>query len=105
VYYKIPKRTGEIPYVIGGSSQLLVESLRPLGLEKGKLLENWGKGLDKQASRTLLYNYLPVHPGDSEEGLNRRGARNLMRIHMGEVLEETQAIWTRTEQLKTQASL
>ena len=26
-HYKIPKKTGEIPYVIGGSSQLLVESL------------------------------------------------------------------------------
>ena len=34
--------------------------------------------LDKQARRTLLYNYLPVHPGDSEEGLNRRGARDLV---------------------------
>ena len=25
----------------------------------GKILENWGRGLDKQARRTLLYNYLP----------------------------------------------
>jgi hypothetical protein len=31
-HYKIPKRTSEIPYVIGGSSQLLVESHRPSGL-------------------------------------------------------------------------
>ena len=31
-HYKIPKRTGEIPRVIGGSSQLLVESHRPSGL-------------------------------------------------------------------------
>jgi hypothetical protein len=45
-HYKIPERTGEIPCVIGGDSQLLVESPRPLGL-------------DKQACRTLLYNYLP----------------------------------------------
>jgi hypothetical protein len=36
-----------------------MESPRPLGLDKGKLLENWGRGLDKQAYRTLLYNYLP----------------------------------------------
>ena len=39
-HYKIPKRTGEIPRVIGGGSQLLVESPRPLGLVLGKLLEN-----------------------------------------------------------------
>ena len=44
--------------MLGGGSQLLVESPRPLGLEMGKLLENWGRGLDKQAYRTLLYNYL-----------------------------------------------
>ena len=60
-HYKISKRTGEIPRVIGGSSQLLVESPRPLGLDKGKLLKNWGRGLDEQASRTLLYNYLPKY--------------------------------------------
>ena len=33
-YYKISKRTGEISRVMGGSSQLLVESPRPLGLDK-----------------------------------------------------------------------
>ena len=44
--------------MLSGSSQLLMESPRPLGLEMGKLLENWGRGLDKQACRTLLYNYL-----------------------------------------------
>ena len=45
--------------MLGGGSQLLVESPRPLGLEMGKLLKNWGRGLNKQACRTLLYNYLP----------------------------------------------
>ena len=39
-HYKIPKRTSEIPCVIGGGSQLLVESPRPLGLVLRKLLEN-----------------------------------------------------------------
>ena len=32
--YKISERTGEIPHVMGGSSQLLVESPGPLGLDK-----------------------------------------------------------------------
>ena len=45
---RYPKELVRIP-VLGGSSQLLVESPRPLGLEMGKLLENWGRGLDKQA--------------------------------------------------------
>jgi len=48
-HYKIAKRTGKNFYIIGGGSQLLVESPRPLGLDKGKLLKNWGRGLDKQA--------------------------------------------------------
>jgi hypothetical protein len=48
-HYKILKRTGEIPHVISSSSQLLVESHRPSGLVREKLLENWGRGLDKQA--------------------------------------------------------
>ena len=33
-YYKISERTSEIPRVMGGSSQLLMESPRPLGLDK-----------------------------------------------------------------------
>ena len=28
----------------------------------GKILENWGRGLDKQARQTLLYNYLTTNP-------------------------------------------
>ena len=32
-----------------------------------------------------------VRPGDSQEGLNRRGARNLMHIYIGEAVGETQA--------------
>src|SRR6266581_4363408 len=51
-HYKLPKRTSEIPHVIGGSSQLLIKSHRPSGLDKGKLLENYGRGLDKQACQT-----------------------------------------------------
>ena len=31
-HYKIPRRTNKIPYIISGSSQLLVESHRPSGL-------------------------------------------------------------------------
>ena len=31
-HYKISTRTGEIPRIIGGGSQLLIESHRPLGL-------------------------------------------------------------------------
>ena len=65
-HYKIPERTGEIPRVISGGSQLLVECPGPLGLVKGKLPENWGRGLDKQACRTLLYNYLPLYEGQSK---------------------------------------
>ena len=38
-----------------------MESPRPMDLDKGKLLENRGKGLDKQACQTLLYNYLPLY--------------------------------------------
>ena len=38
-HYKIPERTGEIPRVISGGSQLLVESPGPLGLVRESYLK------------------------------------------------------------------
>ena len=54
-HYKILKRTSEIPYVIGGSSQLLVESHRPLGLVR----ENyWKTGVEAWISRHVELYYI-----------------------------------------------
>ena len=38
-HYKIPERTSEIPYIISGGSQLLVESPGPLGLVRESYLK------------------------------------------------------------------
>ena len=41
-----------------------------MSVGRAKSLENWGRGLDKQECRTLLYNYLPTRqPGFTTHGI------------------------------------
>jgi len=62
----------------------------------------WQHGLNLSVVETQVSFDGPMAPGDSKEGLNRRGARNL--TYMGESSEESQVPRTRTRRLETQAS-
>ena len=81
---KIPKRTGEIPCVIGGSSQLLVESHRPSGLVR----ENYQKtGVEAWISRHVELYYIttchenrPLHLHAVEPGNLADSYRRFIRI-------------------------
>ena len=62
-HYKIPKRTGEIPRVIGGGSQLLVES--PWAFRPGFWDKYWKTGVEAWISRHVELYYITTCLPDS----------------------------------------
>ena len=58
-HYKIPERTGEIPRVIGGGSQLLMESPGPLGLVRENYLKT---EVEAWISRHIELYYITTCP-------------------------------------------